>query len=38
MWKRFTAWFEDIGRARAAAELVRQGKHELARKVILKEV
>lgn len=38
MWKRIVSFFEDLSRARAAAELARQGKHELAKKIILKEI
>lgn len=36
MWQRIMDWFEDIGTARAAAELARQGRHDLAQKMILK--
>lgn len=34
MWKKLVKWFEAAGKARAAAELARQGKHDLARKMI----
>jgi hypothetical protein len=37
MWKKLTKWFESIGRARAAAEFARQGRYDLARKIILGE-
>jgi hypothetical protein len=35
MWTKFLKWCEDVGTARAAAELARNGHHELARKMIL---
>lgn len=35
MWKRFTDHMENLGRARAAAELVRLGYHDKARELIL---
>lgn len=35
MWNRILRWFEDVGTARAAAELARQGRHDLAQKMIL---
>jgi hypothetical protein len=35
MWQKIISWFEAAGRARAAAELARQGRHDLARKIIL---
>jgi hypothetical protein len=37
MWKKIISWFESAGRARAAAELARQGRHDLARKIMLGE-
>jgi hypothetical protein len=37
MWQRIIALFERTGRARAAAELARQGRHDLARKIMLGE-
>lgn len=35
MWQRIIAMFERAGRARAAAEFARQGRHDLARKIML---
>lgn len=35
MWQKLLLWFEDVGTARAAAELARQGRHDLAQKMIL---
>jgi hypothetical protein len=35
MWHCIANFFERVGRARAAAELARQGHHDLARKIIL---
>jgi hypothetical protein len=35
MWKKIITWFENAGRARAAAELARQGRPDLARKIML---
>lgn len=35
MWQRIINLFEQVGRARAAAELARQGHHELAQKLML---
>lgn len=37
MWQRIIALFERSSRARAAAELARQGRHDLARKIMLGE-
>ena len=37
MWQKILKWFEDAGRARAAAELARQGRHDLACKIMLGE-
>ena len=37
MWQKIIAWFERAGRARAAAEFARQGRHDLARKILLDE-
>jgi hypothetical protein len=37
MWKKIIQFFERAGRARAAAELARMGRHDLARKVLLGE-
>lgn len=37
MWKRFTNHMEALGRARAAAELVRLGYHDKARELILSD-
>ena len=34
MWNKIFKWFEDVGTARAAAELARQGKYDLARKMM----
>jgi hypothetical protein len=35
MWKRIIDFFEKIGRARAASAMARQGRHDLARKILL---
>jgi len=35
MLKKIMNWFERVGTARAAAELSRQGYHDLARKMML---
>jgi hypothetical protein len=35
MWQKIISWFERAGRARAAAEFARQGRHDLARKIML---
>jgi len=37
MWKRIVGFFEHAGRCRAAAEFARQGRHDLARKIMLGE-
>lgn len=37
MWKKLIELFEVAGRARVAAEFARQGRHDLARKVLLGE-
>ncbi len=37
MWQKLLSWFEDVGTARAAAELARQGRHDLAQKMILEK-
>lgn len=37
MWKKIIQFFERAGRARAAAELARMGRHEDARKIIAGE-
>lgn len=37
MWKKIITWFERAGRARAASEFARQGRHDLARKIMLGE-
>lgn len=37
MWSRILRWFENAGRARAAAEFARMGRHDLARKIMLGE-
>jgi hypothetical protein len=37
MWKNIVAWFESSGRARAAAELTRRGRPDLAHKIMLGE-
>jgi len=37
MWLKIISWFERAGRARAAAEFARQGRHDLARKIMLGE-
>jgi hypothetical protein len=37
MWNKITTFFEAAGRVRTAAELARQGRHDLARKIILGE-
>jgi hypothetical protein len=34
MWKRIVAFFEHVGRVRAAAEFARMGKHDIARKIM----
>lgn len=34
MWDKIIRWFENAGRARAAAELARQGKYDIARKLM----
>jgi hypothetical protein len=35
MWNFIVRFFEKAGRARAAAEFARQGRHDLARKIML---
>jgi hypothetical protein len=35
MWQKIISWFEAAGRAKAAAELARQGRHDLAHKLIM---
>jgi hypothetical protein len=37
MWNNIIKFFETSGRARAAAELVRQGRPDLARKIMMGE-
>lgn len=37
MWDFIVRFFEKAGRARAAAEFARQGRHDLARKIMLGE-
>jgi hypothetical protein len=37
MWNFIVRFFEKAGRARAAAEFARQGRHDLARKIMLGE-
>jgi hypothetical protein len=37
MWNKVIQWFENAGRARAAAEFSRQGRHDLAKKIMLGE-
>lgn len=37
MWQKIIEFFERAGRARAAAEFARQGRHDLARKIMLGE-
>jgi hypothetical protein len=37
MWKRIVAFFEQVGRVRAASEFARMGKHDIARKILLGE-
>ena len=34
MYKRLVAWFEHIGRMRAASELARQGYHQQAKRLM----
>ena len=34
MWDFFVDWADALGRARAAAELTRQGRHQAARELI----
>jgi len=34
MYKRLVAWFEHIGRMRAASELARQGYHKQAKRLM----
>ena len=35
MWQKVLTWFEAAGRARAAAELARQGRPDLAHKLMM---
>jgi hypothetical protein len=35
MWNRIIKFFERTGRARAAAEFARMGRHDLAKKIML---
>jgi len=35
MWQRIIEFFERAGKAKAAAELARMGRHEEARKIML---
>jgi hypothetical protein len=37
MWNMIIEFFEKAGRARAAAEFARQGRHDLAKKIMLGE-
>ena len=37
MWNQIILFFERAGRARAAAEFARQGRHDIARKIMLGE-
>ena len=37
MWEKLIKMFEKVGRARAATEMVRQGRPDLARKIMLGE-
>jgi hypothetical protein len=37
MWAKIVSFFEKAGRARAAAEFARQGRHDIARKIMLEE-
>jgi hypothetical protein len=37
IWNNIIRTFENVGRAKAAAELTRQGRPDLARKIMAKE-
>ena len=37
MWNKIITFFERTGRVRAAAEFARQGRHDLARRILLEE-
>jgi|AntAceMinimDraft_12_1070368.scaffolds.fasta_scaffold91519_1 hypothetical protein len=37
MWNRIVKFFERMGRARAAAEFARMGRHDLAKKIMLED-
>lgn len=37
MWNKIIGWFEAAGRARAAAEFARMGRHDIAQKIIMND-